>query len=119
MSKKYRIYKRITFKNPINSYVSITKVYGNPVRTKSTQVRIHDISQGGLSFTSDLNFPSNEMELSFNLQLFGQNMVLKGTIIWQKQDSNGRYHYGVKLTTLNALVYQILDQLTPKKKILA
>lgn len=116
---KFRAYNRVNFTNPLKSYVSICNVYGHPVQTKRSLVQIHDISQGGLSFSTPLNFRTNEIELLFNLQILGKNTNIKGTIIWQKQDSTGLYHYGVRLTKFNVQFYQILDQLTPQRKILA
>jgi hypothetical protein len=119
VSLKYRTYKRIFFKDPLKSNVSITRVFGNPVKTKSSQVHIHNISQGGLSFSSKLNFSSQDLELMFHVQILGKVMTLKGTIIWQERDPSGIYHYGVALTKLHVQFFQVLDHLSPQRKILA
>lgn len=119
MKMKYRTYKRVYFANPIKAQISITKVQGYPVQTKSSAVHIHNFSNGGLSFSSQLNFPLDEMELMFHVHIFGKSMCLKGTASWQRKGPNGLYYYGVRLTKLNIQFYQILDQLSPQKKILA
>lgn len=116
---KYRSYKRIYFDNPLKGLVSITKVHGYPVKTKSSPIAIHNLSHGGLSFSSNLDFPLKDMELLFKIHLLGKSINLKGTISWQRQDANGLYYYGVQLGTLNVQFYQTLDQLSPRLKSLA
>lgn len=92
-----RKYFRINFTYPLLADMTITKLNGKDISLGESEVLVMDIGLGGLCFASNIKMAVREdMILSFNTYLLGQQMDLIGRIVWMNEPWNEVYHYGVE-----------------------
>lgn len=99
--RKYgRRYLRIKPDRALNAEMYIIQIESQNVKTRSSKVRILDISPGGLRFTSALDFPVQpRIVLEFKIQKEEQNTCLGGSIVHKSEAEEGLYEYGVCFST--------------------
>jgi len=66
------------------------------VKTRSSKVRILDISPGGLKFLSSLSFPQlQSIILEFRIKVADHTACVRGYIVYKRQTEENLYEYGV------------------------
>ncbi|WP_180994303.1 PilZ domain-containing protein [Bacillus sp. Marseille-P3661] len=91
--------KRLILNNPLKGSLSIHKFQEKKVPNKTSLIKVNHISVNGFQFSSNLKFPiDSRIKLLFKLQLLGQTHDLYGEVVWRKQVTSKKFHYGVKLT---------------------
>ena len=90
-----RKYLRISPDIPLYGTASIVFVGAKRVYTRTTRIRIMDISSGGLRFVSSLRFPADSrIILEVSLKLDEKNYILQGYIIHSRNSEMYEYEYG-------------------------
>jgi c-di-GMP-binding flagellar brake protein YcgR len=85
--------------------LSIHCINNKEIKTGQAIVHLEDISLGGLSFESELNFPADgDFILKFENILFGS---MYGNIRWKQKEENG-YRYGVQFLSVSNVLYRLL-----------
>lgn len=99
-----RRYLRIKPQDDIFALVSIAQVGEQPVSTRSAKVRIHNISPGGLMFSSGLCFPLyTDLTLGLSLYFADHRIQLEGMIVHKEELMKGMYEYGICFTNSRTL----------------
>lgn len=79
--------------------LTILELNKKKVKIESINVVVHNIGLGGLQFESDLWIPiQKDMFLKFEDAVYG---ILYGYIQWRNVNSDNKYQYGVKFSTVN------------------
>ena len=102
MGLDHRLFTRYTVNQMFS--MRIKKIDARSVSTGESKVVIKDIGTGGLSFISFLDLPLNRsIYLEFDT-IYGK---INGYIVWRHK-SNAAIHYGVKFTSSQNKLYQLL-----------
>lgn len=92
-----RRFFRVYFYLPLQSKMFIEKVYGKKINTNKTIVKIHDMSAGGLRFSTDLKLPINDdIQYGFHMKVEGIDIELSGKIVWSNMLKPKHFEYGVE-----------------------
>jgi len=93
-----RKFNRITLYRPILSDLIIQEESrANSVNSIVADATIHNISYGGLCFSSPFIVSNmKNVKLHFTILIFQDVLKVSGKCVWQKKISNGKYQYGVE-----------------------
>ena len=90
-----RKYLRIIPDYPMYAELAIVRVGMRQVKSSTANVRILDISPGGLRFMSSLNMPADmSVQLEMHFRVIDQNFRLTGQIIYKSSSEVMQYEYG-------------------------
>lgn len=90
-----RKFLRIRTKEPLSGSARIIRFCGKSVQTGTAPVNIHDISSGGLKFTSRLQIPADpSLILEISLMQDGTLHCMQGYIVRGGKSSGSMYEYG-------------------------
>lgn len=66
-------------------------------RSDTGELKVSDISPGGMSFITELDLPTNQQDymIEVKLQLIDQEIVMHGHIVW-KEKKGEHYTYGLQ-----------------------
>ncbi|WP_088104335.1 PilZ domain-containing protein [Halalkalibacter urbisdiaboli] len=93
-----RLYPRTYFENPLTADMNIYELNGERIDSNKIAVLIHDVSQGGICFSSNLSFPiGDDIPIVLKARLFS-GITIFGKIAWKKQQNNC-YYYGFEITS--------------------
>lgn len=92
-----RKFFRVYLKKPICTEASIVKVNEKSIKTNITNICVNDIGIGGIRFSSKLQLPVGEhIVYEFKFHILHKYYHIRGAIVWQKEDANKEFQYGVK-----------------------
>jgi hypothetical protein len=111
-----RVYSRKYFRvvpDPfIEAELSISRVDMKSAGMRTVIVPIHNISPGGLMFSSELFFPVYvDIIFRFSLVISGQNITLEGRIVHRRRSGGNLYNYGICFTQADKLIRPCLVKL--------
>ncbi|MDT8861698.1 PilZ domain-containing protein [Alkalihalobacillus sp. MEB130] len=104
---------RYAFKQPIIGKFKLIKLANKEVSSSEGQLKILDISRGGLRGNSTLSLPDpklahTSMEIDFKLN--SNNVILIGTIVWKKTLAHS-FEYGIEFTSNEQERTYLLDEI--------
>ncbi|MNZ78135.1 PilZ domain protein [compost metagenome] len=106
MAKSYfnsRAHLRLNFADGVPAELMLVNKEGEPLTRSKATVKLLNVSQNGLSFTSDLQLPVDpHYFVEFRMQLSRDQIIVRGQIVWCKLNQN-RYVHGVKFVCSNTL----------------
>ncbi|MCI0184675.1 putative bifunctional diguanylate cyclase/phosphodiesterase [Sulfoacidibacillus ferrooxidans] len=92
-----RQYFRVAPLHPIIGSMTIDSIRGRVLHIGYTEVLIHDIGAGGLSFISNVRFASmSEVVLRFKVWVLNQCMEWSGKIAWSNELPGTIFTYGIQ-----------------------
>lgn len=96
---EYRMYTRkflrLRTKEPLSGSARIVRFCGKSVQTGTAPVNIHDISSGGLKFTSQLRIPADpSLIIEISMVQDGTLYCMQGYIVRGGKSSKSVYEYG-------------------------
>ncbi|WP_421381432.1 EAL domain-containing protein [Bacillus salacetis] len=91
-----RQYFRLHPRLPLEGFTTIVSINNRKITTGKTSIAITDIGPGGLGFISHIQFPPNrDILLEFSLRILGEDMFLKGKVVWKEEVDEDFFRYGV------------------------
>ncbi|MCY0894425.1 MAG: EAL domain-containing protein [Acidibacillus sp.] len=116
-----RQYFRVTPNYPIIATMTVSSIRGRLLHIGYSEVLIHDISAGGLSFISNLRFASiSEVVLRFKVCVVNRYVDCDGKIVWSNELAGGIFQYGIQFIMSESSrehLIQDLNELTIQLKI--
>ncbi|WP_227937164.1 PilZ domain-containing protein [Alkalihalobacillus deserti] len=98
---KNRLYPRILFQQPLEGYLVIHTINEQAIDSNKRKVKIHNIGLGGLSFSTDLDFPMKDgISLTLKVDILSLGTV-SGELAWKQKKYNDTYYYGLKAIVCN------------------
>ncbi|MCA1029567.1 EAL domain-containing protein [Bacillus timonensis] len=93
-----RKFFRLELPKPVSSTMTVAKIKNQSVEMGKTNILIENMSAGGIRFLSNIRLPVREdILLKFYAEIMGQNLNVKGHIVWKLEQESGLYQYGVEL----------------------
>ena len=91
-----RSFFRVDLTFPLEGYMTITEFAGKKVNLGSTKILILDIGPGGIRIETDIKLPvRSDLLLQFSTVLFGEELELYGSIVWNKEADYDYQLYGI------------------------
>lgn len=85
--------------------LTISSYKGKKLKTGSAVIKLHNLSMGGLKFSSALNLPvGKELLLEFNMRVPGKVVKSKGYIVYRYTGKDS-YIYGVRFIEANSNIF--------------
>lgn len=107
-----RKYMRIKPESPVFAEITIVCIGQSKVTTGTAKVRIIDLSPGGLSFVSPLNFPVDDrLLIEFSFTILDYTFKLTGNIIYKTCLEVNEYEYGFCFSEANEDLRSCLKKL--------
>jgi diguanylate cyclase (GGDEF)-like protein/PAS domain S-box-containing protein len=92
-----RKFFRVPFQIPLVADMTIEKIGNKKLKIGNSEVFIHNIGPGGLSFQATLRLPVQQnITLQFTTEILSNMMQLNGHIVWHKELNDHDNEYGVK-----------------------
>ena len=94
--KEKRNFYRIQLILPLKATMTITSFKGNVVNLGKSEISIDNISAGGLRFYSTIQLPVRpDIIYQFETIIMGKEVQVLGHIVWNDEEHDGVYVYGV------------------------
>lgn len=92
-----RKFFRIDLFFPMRAEMTISELAGKKIKLGSTKVLIVNIGPGGIEIETNIKLPvRSDLKLQFTTELFGENLELSGTIVWNRERHEDYQSYGIR-----------------------
>lgn len=120
ITQENRKYFRYNFKYPLEASFEISEINNIQIKSGKTFVEINNISEGGLSFCTNISFLAiNNYVLDFKVRLLSEDFFLQGVIVWSKKEKD-LHKYGLQFSHLtNDNLHNILEGLRYEELMIA
>lgn len=88
---------RITFRQLLESNITIKKFKGGNLNLGDSKILIKNISPKGLCFISNVQIPvDKEIILQITTRFYDHEIVTYGNLVWSREKDSNLYEYGIK-----------------------